>query len=105
MDEGAAYVGDSGEEVGNDGGPSEGHLSSWENIAYEGCCYYKEEKYNADISCFFVEVGAVVESSPDVKINTNKEERGPVGMEVADKSSVIYVPTDVCDGREGCVNV
>jgi len=55
-----SYVGDSGEEVGNDSGPSEGHLSSWKDISYEGSHYYEEKKHNSDVSCFFKEVGAVV---------------------------------------------
>lgn len=41
LDEGASYVGDGREKVGNNGGPSEGYLSSGQYVANE-CSYYYE---------------------------------------------------------------
>jgi len=55
-----AHVGYGREKVCNDGCTSEGHLSSGQHVAYKGGHYYEKEKDNPDISCFFIEVGAVV---------------------------------------------
>jgi hypothetical protein len=59
-------------------------LSSREYIADEGSHYYKKEKHNAYVSCFFVEVRAIVKASSDVYINTDEEERCSISVHVSD---------------------
>lgn len=44
---------DSGHKVSNNSGPSEGYLTSGEDIAYEGGCHNKKKKYYTHVSCFF----------------------------------------------------
>lgn len=105
MDEGAAYVWDSREEVSNNGGPSEGYLSSGKDVPYKGCSYHEEEEDNTNVSCLFVKVGTIVKASTDVEIDANEKERGSVGMEVADEPTVVYVSTNVSDRRKGCSDV
>lgn len=72
------------EEVRNDSRAPEGHLSSRQDVAHERSHHYQEEKDYPDISCLFVQVGAVVQASSDVKVNTDKEERGAIGVHVTD---------------------
>lgn len=76
-------------------------MSSGEDVSYEGCYYYKEKEDNADISCFFIEVGAVIQASADVKINANEKEGGTVCVEVSDKSSEVNISADVGYGGKG----
>ena len=57
---GFAYVRDRREKVSNDSGASEGHLSSGQNVAYERGHHYEKEEDDPNVSCLFIEVGAVV---------------------------------------------
>ena len=36
-----------------------------------------------------------------MEVKANKEERGAVGMEVSDESSVVDITADMCNRREG----
>jgi len=60
LDEGVADIRDCGKEVGDDGCPSERHLSPGKDVSHEGGYYYEQKKNNPDVSGFFVQVGAVV---------------------------------------------
>lgn len=76
-------------------------MTSGEDVSYECGYHNQEEEDNSNVSCFFVEVGAVVETSADVKVDADKEEGCAVGVHVSNKSAVVYVSTDVGHGREG----
>lgn len=80
-------------------------MSSGKDVAHEGCYYGQEEEDHPNVSCFFVQVGAVVQASSDVKIDANEEERCTVGMYVPDKSAVVDVSANVGDGGEGCCDI
>lgn len=43
LNQGVAHVGDGGEEIGNDSGPPERYLSSWQNVADKSSHHYKEQ--------------------------------------------------------------
>ena len=73
-------------------------MSSGEDIANKGSYHYQEEKYNPNVSCLFVQIGAIVKASSDVEVKADKEERGTVGVEVSNESAVIDVSADVGDG-------
>jgi len=59
-------------------------LASGQDVTNKGSHYYKEEEDDTDVSCLFVEVGAVIKSSSDVHINTDEEERRAVSVYVPD---------------------
>lgn len=40
-----------------------------------------------------------------MEVDADKKERCAVGVEVANKSAVIYISADVCNGGEGCGNI
>ena len=70
-------------------------MASRKDIAYESSYHYKEEKDYPNVSCFFMEVRAVVKSSSNVKINADKKEGCTISMYVSDKSSIVYISTDM----------
>ena len=59
-------------------------MSSGKDVAYEGGHYYEKEKDDSDISCFFVQVRAVVQASSNVEVDADEEERCAVGVHVSD---------------------
>lgn len=48
-----------------------------------------------------MEVGAVVQASADVKINTNEEKGCAVSVHVSNESAVVNITADVGNGGEG----
>lgn len=79
-----AHVGDGGEKVCNDSGTSKGHLSSGQDVAHKGGYYYEKEEDNTYVSCFLIQVGAVVQASSNVEVNADEEERRAVSVYVPD---------------------
>jgi len=59
-------------------------LSSGEYVTNKCGYHYKKKEHDADVSCFFVEVGAVIEPTSDMYINTDEEERCAVGVYIPD---------------------
>lgn len=72
-------------------------MASGEDVPYESGYYYKEQEDDSNISSFFIEVGAVVKAPSDVHIDANEKERGTVGVEVTDKSSVVDISANMAD--------
>jgi len=81
--------------VSNDGGSSEGYLAPRKNVPDKGGHYSQEKKDNSDIPGFFIKIGAVVEASPDVKVDTDEEKRSAVGVHVSDEPSISDVPANM----------
>ena len=63
-------------------------MEPWKNEPNKGRHHSQKEEDNSDIPGFFIKIGAVVEAPPDVKVNTDEEERSAVGVHVADESPV-----------------
>lgn len=95
MDEHLSHVGHGRKKVGNDGGPSEGYLAPRKNVPNKGGHHSQEKEDNSDISGFFVKIGAVVEASPDVKVDTDEEKRSAVGVHVSDEPPISDVPANM----------
>lgn len=72
-------------------------MSSGEDVSYECSHYREEEKDHSDISCFLVQVGAVVQASSDVEVDADEKERGAISVHVSDEPAVINVSTNVGD--------
>lgn len=70
-------------------------MSSGKDIAYESSYYYQEKEDYPDGSCFFLEVGAVVEATADVHVDADEEEGCTISMNVTNKSSVVYISANV----------
>jgi len=98
LDKRLPSVRDGREKVSNYRSPSERHLSSREDVAYESSYHCKKQENNTDVSSFFIEVRAIIKASSDMQVDANKEERCAVGVYVSDKSAVVYVPADVGNG-------
>jgi len=105
LDEHFPYVGHGRKKVGNDGGPPEGYLAPRKNVPDKGGHYSQEKENNSDIPRFFIKIGAVVEASPDVKVDTDEEKRSAVGVHVPDESPISDVSADMRHRREGSSNV
>jgi len=58
-------------------------LSPRENIANEGSYHDKKEEDNSDVSGLFVKVRPVVETSPNMHIDADEEERCTVSMHIS----------------------
>jgi len=76
-------------------------LSSWEDVTYESSYHYKEKEDDPDISCFFVKIGAVIQASADVEVDTDEKEGCTVCMEISDESPEVNISTDVGYGGKG----
>lgn len=70
-------------------------MASGKNISNEGSHYRQEEEYNADISGFLVDKGAIVKASSDMGVQANEKERCAISVHVTNESAVIYVSADV----------
>ena len=95
------------EEAGDDGGAPEAHLAPGQHIAHEAGRHHQEVDDAAEDPQQLARrlVGAVIEAAEDVDVDGDEEERGAVGMHVAQQPARIHVAHDLLDRIEGEIGV
>ncbi len=95
------------EQVGDDGRRPEAHLAPRQHVAHEAGGHHQQEQDDAEDPQHLARllVGAVIHAARDVDVDGDEEERGAVGVDVAQQPAVIHVAHDAFDGIEGEVDV
>ena len=106
-DDGVADHRDRREQVGDDGRRPEAHLPPRQHVAHEAGHHHQQEQDDAEDPQHLARllVGAVIHAARDVGVDGDEEERGAVGMQVAQEPTVIHVAHDRFDGIEGIVDM
>ena len=91
-----------GEQVCDHRRPPEAHLAPGQDVTHEGGRHHENQDDHAQQPGHLPRrlVGAVVERPEDVDVGDDEEERGAVGMQVAQQPAVVHVPHDALDGIE-----
>ena len=102
-----ADAGNRREQVGDDGRRPEAHLPPRQHVAHEAGDHHQQEQDDAEDPQHLARilVGAVIHAARDVSIDGDEEERGAVGVQVAQQPPVIDVAHDRFDGIEGEIDV
>ncbi len=95
------------EQVGDDGGRPKAHLPPGQHVAHEAGDHHEQEQDDAEDPQHLARllVGAVIHAARDVDVDGDEEERGAVGVDVAQEPAVIHVAHDAFDGIEGEIDV
>lgn len=91
-----------GEEISNDSSTSVRHLSSWKDITKESGSHHNNINNDTNRSEKSTRrtVRTVVDTTTDVKVDENEEERSTVSVEVTDNSTVVNITHNVLDTSE-----
>ena len=95
------------EQVGDDGGAPEAHLTPGQHVAHERGGHHGEQDEHADHPQKLARgmVGAVIEPAEHMDIDHDEEHRAAVHVDIADQPTVIDVTHDAFDRVERMVHM
>ena len=85
----------------------EGHLSPRQNIAQKASGHHEQIDQHTDDPCDFARgfVAAVVETTEHMRIDSNKEQRRAIHVEIANHMATVHVAHDVLNRSEGQIDM
>ena len=91
------------EQVRDDGGAPEGHLTPGQHIAHKGGRHHQQEDHDPQHPQQFTRrlVRTVIHAAEDVDIDHNEEHAGAVHVNIADQPAKIHIAHDAFDTVEG----